>query len=133
MSVVMTIVLDPRTIRSHSTGFPGNGQVADTRSQAALERRHRTPRGDTAMQIYADPITVNCRKVLAGLQLIGAPYELKHVDYFKGEQKSDAYLALNPNASIPAMTDGDFVLWESNAILQYAADKVVLFSGQGLK
>jgi glutathione S-transferase len=76
------------------------------------------------MQIYADPITVNCRKVLAGLQLVGAPYELKHVDYFKGEQKSPEYLALNPNASIPAMKDGDFVLWESNAILQYAADKV---------
>jgi glutathione S-transferase len=124
MSVVMTIVLDPRTIRSHSNGFPGNGQVDETVPQAALERRHRTSRGDTAMQIYADPITVNCRKVLAGLQLIGAPYELKHVDYFKGEQKSDAYLALNPNASIPAMKDGEFVLWESNAILQYAADKV---------
>ena len=76
------------------------------------------------MQIYADPITVNCRKVLAGLQLIGAPYELKHVDYFKAEQKSEAYTALNPNQSIPAMVDGDLVLWESNAILQYAADKV---------
>lgn len=76
------------------------------------------------MQIYADPITVNCRKVLAGLKLIGAPYELSHVDYFKGEQKSDPYLSLNPNASIPAMKDGDFVLWESNAIMQYAADKI---------
>lgn len=77
-----------------------------------------------SLKIYADPITVNCRKALAGMKLIGAPYELVHVDYFKGEQKSDAYLALNPNASIPAMTDGDFVLWESNAMLQYAADKV---------
>ncbi|MDE2146709.1 MAG: glutathione S-transferase family protein [Burkholderiales bacterium] len=76
------------------------------------------------MQIYADPITVNCRKVLAGLSLIGAPYTLKHVDYFKGEQKLAPYVELNPNASIPAMTDGDLVLWESNAILQYAADKV---------
>ena len=75
------------------------------------------------MKIYADPITVNCRKVLAGLDLIGAPYELVHVDYFKGEQKAPAYTALNPNASIPAMVDGDLVLWESNAILQYAADK----------
>jgi glutathione S-transferase len=75
------------------------------------------------MQIYADPITVNCRKVLAGLELMGAPYELKHVDYFKGEQKAEPYVSLNPNASIPAMVDGDFVLWESNAILQYAADR----------
>ena len=75
------------------------------------------------MQIYADPITINCRKVLAGLDLIGAPFELKHVDYFKGEQKAEAYMALNPNASIPALVDGDMVLWESNAILQYAADK----------
>lgn len=76
------------------------------------------------MKIYADPITVNCRKVFAGLQLMGAPYEHVHVDYFKGEQKADAFVAVNPNASLPAMVDGDFVLWESNAILQYAADKI---------
>jgi glutathione S-transferase len=76
------------------------------------------------MRIYADPITVNCRKVIAGLELIGAPYELVHVDYFKGEHKAEPYLSLNPNASVPAMVDGDFELWESNAILQYAADKL---------
>lgn len=76
------------------------------------------------MKVYADPITVNCRKVLAGLDLIGAPFERVHVDYFKAEQKDPAYLAVNPNASVPALVDGDFVLWESNAILQYAADKV---------
>lgn len=75
------------------------------------------------MKLYADPITVNCRKVMAGLDLIGAPYERVHVDYFKGEQKSPAYLAINPNASLPALVDDDLVLWESNAILQYAADK----------
>jgi glutathione S-transferase len=75
------------------------------------------------LKIYADPITVNCRKVLAGLDLIGAPYELVHVDYFKGEHKLEPYIGLNPNASVPAMTDGDYELWESNAILQYAADK----------
>ncbi len=76
------------------------------------------------IQIHADPITVNCRKVLAGMGLIGAPFELVHVDYFKGEQKAEPYISLNPNASVPALTDGDLVLWESNAILQYAADKV---------
>jgi glutathione S-transferase len=75
------------------------------------------------MDIYADPITINCRKVLAGLKHMGVPYERKHVDYFQGQQKGDAYTALNPNQSLPAMKDGDFVLWESNAILAYAADK----------
>ena len=76
------------------------------------------------MQIHADPITVNCRKVLAGLDLMGAEFEVVHVDYFKGEQKAEPYVSMNPNASIPAMVDGDLVLWESNAILQYAADKI---------
>ena len=76
------------------------------------------------MKIYADPITINCRKVLAGLDLLGVPFELQHVDYFAAEQKSPGYTAVNPNQSLPAMVDGDLVLWESNAILQYAADKV---------
>jgi glutathione S-transferase len=75
------------------------------------------------MKVYADPITVNCRKVLAGLALLDAPYEHVHIDYFKGEQKDAAYTVINPNAALPAMIDGDLVLWESNAILQYAADK----------
>ena len=76
------------------------------------------------MQVYADPITVNCRKVLAGLDFLDAPFERVHVDYFKGEQKEPGYTSVNPNASVPALRDGDFVLWESNAILQYVADKL---------
>jgi glutathione S-transferase len=75
------------------------------------------------IELYADPITVNCRKVLAGFKLMDIPYKLKHVDYFKGEQKGEAYRKINPNMALPAMTDGDFVLWESNSMLQYAADK----------
>jgi glutathione S-transferase len=77
-----------------------------------------------SLKIYADPITVNCRKVLAGLDLIGAAHELVHVDYFKGEHKVEPYVSINPNAAVPAMADGDVQIWESNAILQYAADKV---------
>lgn len=75
------------------------------------------------MEILADPITVNCRKVLAGLQLIGADYTLNKIDYFQGEQSSPEYVAINPMAALPAMRDGDLMLNESNAILQYAADK----------
>ena len=75
------------------------------------------------MKLYFDPITVNSRKVVAGFDLMGIEYEKGHVDYFQGEQKGAEYVALNPNASLPTLVDGDFILWESNAILQYAADK----------
>ncbi len=75
------------------------------------------------MEVLADPITVNCRKVLAGLKFLGADYTLTHVDYFTGKQKKSAFVAVNPNAALPALRDGDLVLWESNAILQYTANK----------
>lgn len=78
--------------------------------------------GSAMLQVHLDPCTVNSRKVLAGLELLGTPYEVVHVDYFAGAHKQPAFLAINPNAALPAMTDGDFALSESNAILQYAAD-----------
>ncbi len=75
------------------------------------------------MKLYFDPCTVNCRKIVAGFNLLGTEYEPVKVDYFNQGQKKPEYLAINPNGSLPALVDGDFVLWESNAILQYAADK----------
>ena len=76
------------------------------------------------MELLLDPRTVNSRKVIAGLKLAGADYTIKKYDYFQAEQKSPEFVAVNPNAAFPALRDGDFILWESNAILQYAADKV---------
>ncbi len=75
------------------------------------------------MKLYADPITINSRKVIAGLKLMSIDYDLNLVDYFQGQFKSPEYLAINPNACLPSLVDTDLKLWESNAILQYAADK----------
>ncbi len=75
------------------------------------------------MKLYFDPITVNCRKVVAGFNLMGVGFEKSHVDYFTGGQKSPDYLKINPNGALPALIDGDLTLWESNSILAYAADK----------
>lgn len=80
------------------------------------------------MKLYYDPITVNCRKVAAGFGLMGLPFEGVHVDYFNGGHKAPEYVAINPNAALPALVDGDFKLWESNAILQYIADKNEAFA-----
>ena len=63
----------------------------------------------------------NTRRALFGLEEHGAPYGFVPVDLMKGEQKSPAYLALNPTGRVPTLVDGDFVLWESNAILEYLA------------
>ena len=75
------------------------------------------------MKLYYDPITVNCRKVVAGLDLIGVDYDEEVLSYFGGDHKKPAFTAINPNAEIPALTDGEFQLWESNAILVYASEK----------
>ncbi len=75
------------------------------------------------MKLYYDPITVNCRKVVAGLDLIGADYDEEVLSYFGGDHKKPEFAAVNPNAEMPALTDGDMKLWESNAILVYASEK----------
>jgi glutathione S-transferase len=80
------------------------------------------------MKLYYDPITVNCRKVAAGFNLMNVRFEKSHVDYLGGGHKAPEYLDINPNASLPTLVDGDFKLWESNAILQYAAEKTEAFA-----
>ena len=74
------------------------------------------------LEVYLDPCTVNSRKVLAGLDLLGTQYHLNNVNYFAQEHKSDTYLKINPMGTVPAAVDGDCSIFESNAILQYAAD-----------
>ncbi len=65
----------------------------------------------------------NCRKVHAVIDHIGADVELEYLDFFTGDLRADAYTALNPNAMVPTLIDGDFTLWESNAINFYLASQ----------
>ena len=64
----------------------------------------------------------NTLKLRAALAEAGAPYEFVPVDLDKGENKTPAFLAINPHGKVPTLTDGDFALPESNAILWYIAD-----------
>lgn len=75
------------------------------------------------LSIYLDPCTVNSRKVLAGLDLIGIQYDYNFINYFTGEHKAEDFVKnVNPHATVPAAKDGDLRLTESNSILMYAAD-----------
>ncbi|OEC60192.1 glutathione S-transferase family protein [Pseudomonas sp. ENNP23] len=74
-------------------------------------------------KVYGDVISGNCYKVKLILELLGQPYQWVPVDILKGETRSEAFLALNPNGKIPVLEleDGT-TLWESNAILNFLAE-----------
>ena len=61
------------------------------------------------------------RKVRAVAAQAGLTLEEIEVDWAGGAHREPGYLALNPNAKFPTLVDGDFVLWEANAICQYLA------------
>src|ERR1700748_2702300 len=73
------------------------------------------------LQLHGFPMSPNTRRALFALEEVGEPYELVAVDLMSGQQKTPGYAALNPTARVPTLVDGDFVLWESNAILEYLA------------
>ncbi len=66
-------------------------------------------------------------KVTLFLEESGLPYEPIPVDTRKGEQFKPEYLAINPNAKAPTIVDGDAVVFDSNAILLYLAEKTGQF------
>src|SRR5271154_4503720 len=72
-------------------------------------------------------LSPNPFKVALFLEEAGLPYELVPVDTMNGEQFSPSYLAINPNAKTPAIVDGEVVVFDSNAILLYLADKTGRF------
>ncbi len=47
------------------------------------------------------------------------PYELKVLSFSAGDTRKPEFVALNPRHQVPVLVDGDFVLWESNAIVEY--------------
>ncbi|HVH43989.1 MAG TPA: glutathione S-transferase family protein [Labilithrix sp.] len=75
------------------------------------------------MDFYTNPLSPNCRKVDAVAKHLGLELDTKLIDVRKGEHRTPAYLAINPNGMIPTLVDGDLVLWESNAIQCYLASK----------
>ena len=67
--------------------------------------------------------TPNGYKVSVALEELGLPYRVHAVNLMTGEQKSDAFLAMNPNGRIPVIVDDGFPVFESGAILIYLAEK----------
>ena len=77
--------------------------------------------------------TPNGRKISILLEEIGLPYVVHAVDITQGEQHKPGFVAVSPNAKIPAIVDADgpdgkpITLFESGAILIYLAEKTGRF------
>ena len=73
------------------------------------------------MRLYFFPPSSRVLAIVALKNHLALECELNPIDLGRGDQLTPEYLTLNPNRKMPTLTDGEFVLWESNAILFYMA------------
>ena len=76
------------------------------------------------MEIYWGSGSPFAWRVLLALEVKKIPYTSRLIVFSKGQHKTPEFLALNPRGKVPTIRDGDFVLWESLAILAYLDRKV---------
>lgn len=69
--------------------------------------------------IWGRANSVNVQKVLWCLSELDLAYERIDAGMAFGRNRDSEYLAMNPNARVPTLVDGDYVLWESHSIMRY--------------
>lgn len=83
--------------------------------------------GQGHLRIWGRANSVNVQKVLWCLRELDLAFERIDAGMAFGRNHDPDYLAMNPNARVPTLVDGDFVLWESNSVMRY----LVLAYGKG--
>jgi glutathione S-transferase len=73
------------------------------------------------MKLYTHPLSLNCYKVRLLLAFIDQEYDSENVDLVNDHHKSNDFLAMHPLGQVPVLVDGDFTIWDSQAILVYLA------------
>jgi glutathione S-transferase len=76
-----------------------------------------------SLELYVFPPSPRAFKVMAVANFLDLRPTIRLVDLVKGDQRTVEFATLNPNMRMPVLKDGDYVLWESNAIEQYLAAK----------
>jgi glutathione S-transferase len=72
-----------------------------------------------AIELYWGSGSPFAWRVMLTLEVKGLDYQSKLLEFSKGENKSPEYLKLNPRGKVPTLKDGDFVVYESLAIMTY--------------
>ena len=73
------------------------------------------------MELYYWPMSHNARKTRAIAKHLELNIDEKILSMQDKEHKSDAFLAINPMGQIPAVKNGEYTVWEANAVLIYLA------------
>lgn len=73
------------------------------------------------LQLYGKSSSINVRKVLWLCEELALPCEQHAYGSGFAPVDTESFRHLNPNAQVPVIRDGDFVLWESNTICRYLA------------
>nr|KAF7427469.1 hypothetical protein H0235_007163 [Vespula pensylvanica] len=69
--------------------------------------------------LYMTELSPPVRSVLMTAYIIGLPLYKKEVNLISGEQRTAAYLKMNPQGTVPLLQDKDYYLWDSHAISGY--------------
>ncbi len=82
-------------------------------------RRRREDWAMSTLEVYWGSGSQPSWRVLLALELKRIPYESHLLSFSAGEHKTPAFTAMNPRHKVPVIKHGDFVLFESVAILAY--------------
>ncbi len=75
------------------------------------------------LTLYGADLSSPSNKVRYTIHALGLEYDYQRISIKKGENRTEEYLRIHPAGKVPAISDDGFVLFESNTILRYLANK----------
>jgi glutathione S-transferase len=90
---------------------------------AFLHRRTATHVENEVMLTLYGQVASRAARCMWALAELQVPYALHKVNQSAGESRTPEYMKVNPNGRVPALRDGELVMFESMAINLYLAQK----------
>ncbi len=75
------------------------------------------------LKIWGRKTSINVQKVMWAVAELGQPHERIDAGGPFGKTDTPEFGAMNPNRLVPVLEDDGLVLWESNAIVRYLANR----------
>jgi GST-like protein len=111
---------------AHSAKFEHSGAVSGIVAESRFFSATKNQGILKMLKFYFNG-SPNPTKVALFLEEAGIAYQPVAVDTRAGDQFKPEYLAINPNAKVPAIDDDGIKVFDSNAILLYLAEKTGKF------